>query len=242
MSASAPTNGLPRPTDRRRATAAIVTLLVIFSSIVTSGTASAHTGFESSTPSDGAATDAPVELVTIVFTGEATPVGDEFVALTPDGVLQQPSNVETLDNKLFSIRFDPPLAGGQVGIRWNVQAADAHPIEGAFSFTVNAPAPTTTPPPTAPPTTAAVAAQPAETIAPAETESQAAIPADDDATAAVASDSDGGAGASAEPTAETANPAVATTQSLDDFLEVDNSTPGQSTATVGRLVGFLGIA
>ena len=117
------------------------------------GTARAHTGFESSTPSDGAAIDEPVELVTIVFTGEANPVGDKFVALTADGVLQEPASVETLDNKLFSIRFDPPLTGGQVGIRWNVQAADAHPIEGAFSFTVNAPAPTTAPSTTAPATT-----------------------------------------------------------------------------------------
>ncbi len=76
-------------------------------------------------------------LVTIVFTGESTPVGDEFIALTPEGVVQPAASVETVDNKVFSVRFDPPLAGGQVGIRWNVQAADAHPIEGAFAFTAN---------------------------------------------------------------------------------------------------------
>ncbi len=85
--------------------------------------------------------DEPVSLVTIVFTGEANPVGDQFVALTPDGVVQVAASFVTVDDKIFSITFDPPLAGGRVGIRWNVQAADAHPIEGAFSFTVAAPAP-----------------------------------------------------------------------------------------------------
>jgi copper transport protein len=133
--------------------------------------------------------DEPVSLVTIVFTGEANPVGDQFVALTPDGVVQAAASFVTVDDKIFSITFDPPLAGGQVGIRWNVQAADAHPIEGAFSFTVTAPAPV----------------------------------------------------ASVAPTTSVAPEAVPVDQTLDEFLTVDNSKPGQTTATVGRLVGFLGV-
>lgn len=107
-------------------------------------TVGAHTGFGSSTPSSGSTIEEPVDLVTIVFTGESTPVGDEFIALTPEGLVQQAASIETLDNKVFSVRFDPPLAGGQVGIRWNVQAADAHPIEGAFAFTVNTDGPSAT--------------------------------------------------------------------------------------------------
>jgi copper transport protein len=133
--------------------------------------------------------DEPVSLVTIVFTGEANPVGDQFVALTPDGVVQAAASFVTVDDKIFSITFDPPLAGGQVGIRWNVQAADAHPIEGAFSFTVTAPAPV----------------------------------------------------ASVAPTTSVAPEAVPVDQTLDEFLTVDNSKPGQTTATVGRFVGFLGV-
>ncbi|MFT7395240.1 MAG: copper transport protein, partial [Candidatus Azotimanducaceae bacterium] len=139
---------------------------------------------------DGAAMDEPVSLVTVVFTGEANPVGDQFVALTPDGVVQAAASFATVDDKIFSITFDPPLAGGQVGIRWNVQAADAHPIKGAFSFTVKAPAPVASVAPTAP-------------VAPE----------------------------AGPPTAQT----------LDEFLTVDNSKPGQTTATVGRFVGFLGV-
>ena len=141
--------------------------------------------------------DEPVSLVTIVFTGEANPVGDQFVALTPDGVVQVAASFVTVDDKIFSITFDPPLAGGRVGIRWNVQAADAHPIEGAFSFTVAAPAPVA---PVAPTTS----------VAPARVAVEASeVP----------------------PAAQT----------LEEFLTVDNSKPGQTTATVGRLVGFVGV-
>lgn len=141
--------------------------------------------------------DEPVSLVTIVFTGEANPVGDQFVALTPDGVVQVAASFVTVDDKTFSVTFDPPLAGGRVGIRWNVQAADAHPIEGAFSFTVAAPAPVA---PVAPTTS----------VAPA-------------------------------PVAVEASEVPPAAQTLEEFLTVDNSKPGQTTATVGRLVGFVGV-
>ncbi len=48
--------------------------------------------------------------------------------------------------------------------------------------------------------------------------------------------------AAAEPVAETNDAAAASTPSLDEFLAVDSSTPGETTATVGRLIGFLGVA
>jgi len=174
--------------------AAIGVLVVAAGLVLVPATASAHTGFQSSTPSEGAAMDEPVSLVTIVFTGEANPVGDQFVALTPDGVVQVAASFVTVDDKIFSITFDPPLAGGRVGIRWNVQAADAHPIEGAFSFTVAAPAPVA----------------PTTSVAPA-------------------------------PVAVEASEVPPAAQTLEEFLTVDNSKPGQTTATVGRLVGFVGV-
>jgi copper transport protein len=195
MLVRAPCTVVSRPGFARRLAAVVGVLVVAAGLVLVPARASAHTGFQSSTPAEGTAIDEPVSLVTIVFTGEANPVGDQFVALTPDGVLQVAASFATIDNKIFSITFDPPLAGGQVGIRWNVQAADAHPIEDAFSFTVNAPAPTAS---VVPETTPPIAAE--------------------------------------APVAGTAP------QSLDEFLTVDNSTPGTTTATVGRLVGYLGVA
>ncbi|MGB3737533.1 MAG: CopD family protein [Ilumatobacter sp.] len=199
MSVRTPRTDLTRPGLARRLAVAVGVLIALVGTVLNPATVSAHTGFESSTPSEGGSVDEPVELITIVFTGEATPVGDQFIALTPDGVVQEPVNVATVDDKIFSIRFDPALAGGEIGIRWNVQAADAHPIEGAFAFTVNAPA--STPVPT-------TASAPAEAV---------------DAPPA------GAAGEAAAP-------------SLDEFLTVDDSKPGETIATVGRLVGFLGVA
>jgi copper transport protein len=190
MSERPPCADPPGPSIARCMAAAIGVLVVAAGLVLVPATASAHTGFQSSTPAEGAAMDEPISLVTIVFTGEANPVGDQFVALTPDGVVQAAASFATVDDKIFSITFEPPLAGGQVGIRWNVQAADAHPIKGAFSFTVTAPAPVAS-------------------VAPTTSVAPEAMP----------------------PTAQT----------LDEFLTVDNSKPGQTTATVGRLVGFLGV-
>lgn len=200
MSERPPCTDPPRPSFASRMAAAIGVLVVAAGLVLVPATASAHTGFQSSTPSEGAAMDEPVSLVTIVFTGEANPVGDQFVALTPDGVVQVAASFVTVDDKIFSITFDPPLAGGRVGIRWNVQAADAHPIEGAFSFTVAAPAPVAPVAPVTPTTSVA-----SETVAVEASE----VP----------------------PAAQT----------LEEFLTVDNSKPGQTTATVGRLVGFVGV-
>ena len=96
------------------------------------GRAHAHTGFESSDPEDVATVGTAVAMITIVFTGPATPVGEGFVALDADGQLQPADGVATDDDMTFRLTFDPPLAGGAIGIRWEVEAPDAHPIQGAF--------------------------------------------------------------------------------------------------------------
>lgn len=143
---------------RRRALRTLTGLLVPAITIIgtllgLAGSAAAHTGFESSTPAAGDIVAEPVTEVTIVFTGLATPVGEEFVALDPTGVIRAPDTVATDDDMTFRLEFDPPLTGGAIGIRWEVQAPDAHPIVGAFSFTVTAATPTTVPTTTVAPTT-----------------------------------------------------------------------------------------
>jgi copper transport protein len=241
---------LPRSDFARRLAAAMGVLIMVAGILLSPGTASAHTAFESSTPAEGAEFDEPVSLVTIVFTNAATPVGDEFIALTPDGLVQAAVSIETVDDKVFSITFDPPLAGGQVGIRWNVRAGDAHPIEGAFSFTVSAPAATTTTTTILTTTTAAPTAStaPAETdAAAAPSETASAEVADTSAPAAVVDPVEQPPAEAAADTATADVTEVASVsgapaaQSLDEFLAVDNSPPGETTATVGRLIGLLGV-
>ncbi len=112
--------------------------------------AGAHTGFESSDPADGSVVDAGLDTITIVFTNEAEPSGEGFVVLDPDLGLREADSVERPEVGVFVLRFDPAVSAGDVGVRWTVQAPDAHPIEGTFRFTVE---PSTVPAP--PPSTAA---------------------------------------------------------------------------------------
>ncbi len=103
--------------------------------------AAAHTGFESSDPADGSVLDAPVGVITLVFTGDAEPTGAGFEVLDPDGEIRQPTTASTADGRTWVLRFDPELSGGVIGVRWMVKAPDAHPIDGSFSFTTPQAAP-----------------------------------------------------------------------------------------------------
>lgn len=106
--------------------------------VVAASPAGAHTGFESSTPADGESVSEPVTEITLTFSGPAEPAGDGFVVLDPSGTVRSADSVDSADGQTWVLRFDDPLSGGVVGVRWSVQAPDAHPIEGSFSFTVDA--------------------------------------------------------------------------------------------------------
>ncbi len=98
--------------------------------------AGAHTGFESSDPADGSVADSDLDTITIVFTNEAEPAGEGFVILDPELGLREPDTVDRPEIGVFVLRFAPAVSAGDVGVRWTVQAPDAHPIEGTFRFTV----------------------------------------------------------------------------------------------------------
>lgn len=143
---------------------------VFLALVVTAKPVSAHTGFESSSPADGSVIDEPVSEITLTFTGEAIPAGDGFVVFDPSGTIRQPDDISTSDNLTWTLRFDEPLAGGDVGVRWMVAAPDTHPINGSLSFTITAPASTSTdePAPTStdePAPAEQVVADPAATVA-----------------------------------------------------------------------------
>ena len=126
------------------------TILIVGLMWALAGPAAAHTGFESSDPADGTSVDQPITQLVLRFSGPADQAGDGFVILDPSGTTRTPTTVVAdAEKKVWTLTFDPPLAGGNVGVRWSVQAPDAHPINGSFSFTVTAelPTPTTAPAP-----------------------------------------------------------------------------------------------
>lgn len=126
-------------TLRRRL--AVILSIAIGLLLLLAAPASAHTGFESSSPADRVTIDEPVAEISLTFSGEATPAGDGFVVLDPEGIVRVPDEITSPDNLTWTLRFDEPLANGTVGVRWRVAAPDAHPIEGSFSFNVAAPVP-----------------------------------------------------------------------------------------------------
>ena len=148
----------------KRLGAALVAL--VLASAAMPATASAHTEFDYSEPADGDEVDQPVAEIVVAFTDTVEPVGAGFEVLDPSGTILSPE-VVTDDSTVFTLVVDPPLAGGAVGVRYEVMAGDGHVQTGGFSFTVAAPPPTTTSSTTtAPSTTVPVATT---TVAPATT-------------------------------------------------------------------------
>ena len=138
-------------------------LLALVTHALAPSGASAHSDIDYTLPTDGASIGEPLTEVTVAFTEAVTLVGPGFEVLSPQGEILVPF-VVTDDDQVFRLQIDPPMGGGDVGVRYEVTAQDGHVISGGFSFTVSveAPAPTTTaaPAPTtqAPvPTTAAPA-------------------------------------------------------------------------------------
>jgi copper transport protein len=118
---------------------------------VPSSTATAHTEFDYSLPTDGASVPRPVDEITVAFTLPVTLVGNGFEVLDPQGNVLAPFAV-TDDDTVFRLQLDPPIAGGEAAVRYEVRAEDGHVLTGGFRFTIDAPVPTTSPP-TTPPTT-----------------------------------------------------------------------------------------
>ncbi|MFN3255198.1 MAG: copper resistance CopC/CopD family protein [Ilumatobacter sp.] len=213
--------------------------------------AHAHTDLESSSPAAGEIVAEPVDAVVLTFTAAAEPIGEEFVARDAAGVVRAPVEVEVTDQRVFTLRFDPPLAGGQIGIRWEIAATDSHSLTGAFAFEVTAALPIAG---TVADPTAAADADSADTDADADADAatdaatDADADADADAATATATDADTDADTDAatdtEAGAVTPSPsgpdggaaASGSAPTLDEFLSVAPSRPGETTALIGRLL------
>lgn len=137
MSSAARPFGSTRPTRTSRIiTTLTVVLIVLFGVLTAPGVASAHTDFDGSSPSDQETVAGPLAEITVRFTNPARESGEGFRLLDPAGTVVAPTAVDATDGTRFVLQFDPPLTDGTYGFRWEVQAGDAHPIDGSFRFTV----------------------------------------------------------------------------------------------------------
>lgn len=224
----------------RKAAAALV--VALSTALIWPVAVSAHTDFESSTPADGATVDGPLTVVVVDFTNPARMVGDGFQLLDPSGQIRTPSSIDPTDGTSFVLAFDPPLSAGTYGVRWRVQAGDAHPAEGSFSFAVTEAPVTTVAPSTSTTTTTAPATTSAVTTSPVTTAGTTTL-----VTTTAASSATEPA-ATAPPVSSLAEPAPPSPAagnsrvSLDDFLAGDGSSDdGRTAGGLGRTLSSLGL-
>lgn len=214
----------PRPPRGRFWAAVAVGVVAVLAGLIQPGTAGAHTELEATAPAAGETVGVPVTEIILDWTDTVSPIDGGFEVRDPSGQVRAPSDVVSPAADVHVLQFDPPLAGGDVGVRWAVAAADGHIIEGSFSFTVDAPAPTTTAATTTTPTTTTPTTTTPPTTIPATVPASVATPTTA-ATPTTVADATPPTVADATPTTTTV---AAAPISLDDFL-------GQETARSGDL-------
>lgn len=170
-----------QPTVVRARLVLLATCLSLLAIVGWPAPASAHTDFEASVPADGATVEGPLSTVTVEFTNPAVESGDGFQLLEPDGTVRVPDSLDPTDGTSFVASFDPPLDAGAYGFRWDVQAGDAHPIQGSFQFTVEG-APATSVAPSTDPTEADAVPDGSTSAATSESSPPTTVPVEESAT------------------------------------------------------------
>ncbi|PFG12080.1 copper resistance CopC family protein [Bacillus sp. es.036] len=97
----------------------------------------AHTGIESSNPEDGSTITEELTTVTLTFETEIEETSS-FELQNASGETVAVDNI-TVENNTMTGTFDQPIANGDYEVPWKIIGIDGHPIEGTFSFSVDAP-------------------------------------------------------------------------------------------------------
>jgi copper resistance protein C len=97
----------------------------------------AHVELQSASPADGAELDAPPTEVVLAFDGELDPEGSTFVVTDAGGgeVGSGAVDLEVAErNELRgSVTIEAP---GDYTVAWSIVAADGHPDEGSYTFSL----------------------------------------------------------------------------------------------------------
>lgn len=129
----------------RRPAAATVTVLALLMLVLCPGTASAHAVLLDTTPGNWQVVDASPHRISLRF-NEPVDVGlAEVKLLGPRGDavegLPRPEHPDER-REVISVTVPDTLATGTHTVSYRVVSADSHPVQGAFSFSVGQPTPT----------------------------------------------------------------------------------------------------
>ncbi|QED48009.1 copper resistance CopC family protein [Cytobacillus dafuensis] len=120
---------------KRIFTAAAAVLLAM--SISTSAFAHSHIG--GSNPADGEVVTEPLKEIVLEFDGKIEQ-GSYIDVKTTEGKAIKLQDIIIGDGTLTGTVVEP-LPNDEYQVNWSIISADGHPLEGEFSFTVNAPVP-----------------------------------------------------------------------------------------------------
>ncbi|MER1985566.1 MAG: copper resistance protein CopC [Solibacillus sp.] len=107
--------------------------------LTVSTTAFAHSHLGGSTPADGDIVTAPLEEIVLNFDGKIEQ-GSYFDLQNTTGTSVDVEEFIIGDGTLTGT-FTEALPNDDYTVNWSIISADGHPLEGTFSFTMNAPIP-----------------------------------------------------------------------------------------------------
>lgn len=112
-----------------------VALFLFITSITNS--AFAHSHIEGSNPEDGEVVTEALQEIVLTFDGSVEE-GSTVEVTTAEG---QPIEVEeiAIDENTVTATIANSLSNGEYQVDWDIISADGHPLDGGFSFTMNAP-------------------------------------------------------------------------------------------------------
>lgn len=114
----------------------VITSFVIFFFLLSNQTF-AHTGLEDSTPKDGEVIKEPIQQITLSFATKVEQTSTIEI-LNSDGESVNLGNFVIEDSEIWAT-FLQPLENDNYKVIWKIVGTDGHPINGDFSFTVEAP-------------------------------------------------------------------------------------------------------
>lgn len=103
---------------------------------VMSTTAFAHSHLGETSPADGETVTEPLQQITLQFDGEIEQ-GSYIDVISSTGATIE-ANM-TIGAGVLTGTFAEPLPNDTYTLDWSIISADGHPLEGEYSFTVNAP-------------------------------------------------------------------------------------------------------
>ena len=96
----------------------------------------AHSELTDSTPTDGEVVKESIDEVSITFSGKIEK-GSDMTVTDSEGDTMETKEL-TIENTKMTVAFEEPLDNDTYNVDWNVLSGDGHPVEGTYSFSVDA--------------------------------------------------------------------------------------------------------